>query len=254
MPRFVYATAILPGKTELVRHAYQQKQLNTEGQKEEEYWNLIGLEGWQAWIHHAPRADYFIHAPETKNLESLFHALQDQIEAGNALAEWLRDFYLDVTGKDYSHTSATPDLELMFTSEITTPAPQQGTVVSRGFVYPLIPAKVTAHREFWRQCQGEYRYRIQDANREQGIIKDTRYLQKTPHQDFLVTYQELISSDQERDEKRSEAQASPASKWMSDVLKEHTGLTVKQLEPAVESLTRQPRATIDQWRPLAYSS
>jgi len=142
----------------------------------------------------------------------------------------------------------------MFTSEIPTPAPQQGSVISRGFVYPLIPAKVSAHREFWRQCQGEYRYRIQDANREQGIVKDTRYLQKTPHQDFLVTYQELIAPEGEEASHRDTSQTSPASKWMLDVLREHTGLTAKQLEPEVESLTPQPRATIDQWRPLAHST
>jgi len=35
MPRFVYATAILPGKTDLVRQVYQQKQLHPELEKGE---------------------------------------------------------------------------------------------------------------------------------------------------------------------------------------------------------------------------
>ncbi len=250
MPRFLYASPILPGKTELVRQVYAQKREHPEFEKNAQNFNtLIGLDRWQCWLQHTPTRDYFIHCIETRSLEELFAKLQEQIQSGHPQAQWLRDFYLDAFGKDYAHPSAVPDIEPLFNMEIPSQDIEQGDIFSRGFVYPLRPNKVQEHREFCRQAQGEYRMRMHDACRQFQITKVNRFLHKTPHQDYLVLYQEYIPFTPEQDEQAQKARKNnPSWQWLSDILIAHTGLTLEQLEPKIEALTKQPIAAINQWR------
>lgn len=250
MPRFLYASPILPGKTELVRQVYAQKREHPEFEKNAPSFNaLIGLDSWQSWLQCTPNRDYFIHAIETRDLEEMFSKLQDQIQAGHSQAQWIRDFYLDVFGKDYSHSSAVPEIEPLIQLDIPMPEIEQGDIYSRGFVYPLRPNKVQDHREFSRQAQGEYRMRIEDACRQFQITKTNRFLHKTPHQDYVVIYQEYVPFTPEQElQAQKIRKTNPSWLWLSDILMAHTGLTIDQLEPKVEPLTRQPIATINAWR------
>ncbi len=243
MPRFLYASPILPGKTDLVRQVYAHKKEHPELDQETQQFNtLIGLEGWQAWLQRTPTRDYFIHGIETKSLEELFYRLQDQIQSGHHRAQWLRDFYLDVFGKDYGHHTAIPEVETLFSMDIPTlNAGASKEIYSRGFTYPIRPNKVHEHREFSRQCAGEYRYRLHDACRLFGITKTARYLQKTPHQDYLVIYQEYEKLTPEQEKNLPSTLANHQSwQWLGNILSAHTGLSMDKLEPNIEPLTRQP--------------
>lgn len=242
MPKFLYASPVLPGKTELIRQVYAHKKEHPELDKETLQFNqLIGLDSWQAWLHRTPTRDFFIHGIEATSLEEFFNHLQEQIQAGHTRALWLRDFYLDVFGKDYAHYSAIPDVETLYSMEVPqAPGTDQSEIYSRGFVYPVRPNKVHEHREFCRQCVGEYRYRWQEACRQFGIVRAAKYLQKTPHQDYIVIYQERVPLTAEQEERLKSGPTNPSWQWLSSVLSAHTGIPQAQLEPKIEPLTRQP--------------
>lgn len=254
MPRFVYTNPILPGKSDLVKHVYAHKREHPDLDQETQKFNqLIGVTSWQAWLQHTPSRDFFLHGFECRSLEEMFNKLQDQIEAGHPRALWLRNFYLDITGKDYSHFTAMPDLEPLVSTELSLVNFQNAEIHSRAFSWPLRPNKVYEHREFCRQCAGEYRYRIQDALRQFGIIKSIRYLQKTPNQDYVVVYQEYFARTPEQEQELREAeQTNPSWQWLSSILTAHTGLDQGQLTPEVLQLTRQPvnilAAAVNPWR------
>ncbi|MDP1835170.1 MAG: hypothetical protein Q8K75_04490 [Chlamydiales bacterium] len=254
MPRFVYASPILPGKSELVRHVYAHMKEHPELDRDTQQFNqLVGLDSWQSWLQKTPSRDYFIHAMEAKSVEDLFNKLQEQILPGHPRAQWLRDFYLDILGKDYAHYSAMPDIELLIDIDIPIMHADQSEIQSRAFVWPIRPNRLHDHREFCRQCAGEYRYRVHDALRQFGITKSVRYLQKTSHQDYLVVYQELLVRTPELEvQMRKADQSNPSWLWLSSVLSAHTGLTSEQLTPQVTSLTRQPisvpTAVVNPWR------
>ncbi len=242
MPRFVYASPILPGKTDLLRQVLIQKRERPELEKDSEGFNeLIGLEKWQGWLQRTPGRDYLIHSLDTISLEELFSKLHDQIKVGNPRAQWLRDLYLDTLGKDYAHSSAMPELELLFSTDIPTQDLEQGEVLSQAFLYPLRPNKTMEHREFCRQCIGEYRFRYQDAARQFGITRASRYLQKAPHQDYLLIYHEHVPFTLEQENQASKArEQNPSWQWLASHLMAHTGLTMEQLKPDLEPLSAQP--------------
>ncbi len=253
MPRYVYASQILPGKADLVTQVYRQKREHPElVQEGDGFRQAIGLTGWDSWIHHSHRGDFFIHGLECNDLEELFTNLQQQIHEGHPRALWLKDFYLDILGKDYSHPSATPEVEPVLNLDIPGELNQQRPIVSRGFVYPLLPTKVNEHREFCRQCAGEHRMRVQDSCQQFGIVKHQKYIQKTPHQDYVVIYQEKVAWTPEEEKQVSEkAEQNPSWRWVSDVLRKHTGLKQEQLNPRVEPLCRTTPQQVNDWRPLA---
>lgn len=72
----------------------------------------MGLGGWQAWLQHTPQKDYFVQCVETDDFGELFARFQEQIEARQPRAVWLRDFYLAVVGKDFNHQSTAPSISL----------------------------------------------------------------------------------------------------------------------------------------------
>ncbi len=106
MPKFVYASPILPGRTDLLRQIFTQKRERSELDRDTESFNAaIGLQRWQGWLQKTPDRDYLIHSIDTVNLEEMFSKLQEQIKLGHPRARWLRDLYLDTLGKDYAHPS-----------------------------------------------------------------------------------------------------------------------------------------------------
>jgi hypothetical protein len=256
MPKFVYASPVLPGKTHLIEQVYAYKAAHPDQDSTSRDLNsAIGLEGCQAWLQRTSTRDFFIHGIETRNLEELFSRLQEQIHIGQSKAQWLRDFYLDIFGKDYSHPTATPDLEQLISIDNPSGTIAQPHAFTRGFVFPVRPNKVHDHREFSRQCMGEYRFRLLDTCRQFGITKLVHYLQKTPHQDYLVCYEERDVLTPEQEQKLTAARAtSPSWQWFSSVLSAHTGVSVQNLEPRIEPLTIQPILVVSPLKALALSS
>lgn len=255
MPKFVYASPVLPGKTHLIEQVYAYKTEHPDRDDSSLTFNeLIGLDGWQAWLQRTSTRDFFIHGIETRNIEELFSRLQDQIQLGHPKAQWLRDFYLDVFGKDFSHPTATPDLESLISVDVPNNSSLPGHVYTRGFVFPIRPNKAFDHREFSRQCMGEFRFRVLDTCNQFGITKLTHYLQKTPHQDYLVCYEERAVLTPEEEHKLAQKRSTnPSWQWFSSVLSAHTGVAVQNLEPKIIALTTQPILATSHPRTPAFS-
>lgn len=236
MPRLVYASAILPGKLEYVRLVYKQKRESTGNETEhDDFFKAIGLKGWRCWLQTIRNRPFFIHCLETPNFDYLFDALIEQIEMGHPKAVWIRDFYLESLGKDYTDITAKPILEPLFDMEIDT-FDHSDPTIAEGYIYPLIPNRASLHREFNRQLLGEYRVRVQDACYKQRITRLTHWLQKTPMQDFIITYRERKRTNHPVDTLKL-ANENTSYKWFSEQLCDHSGLSLEELEPKLEYLT-----------------
>lgn len=236
MTRFVYASAILPGKVDYVRLAYQKKNENPQQhESDESFRQAIGLEGWKAWIQEIRQRHFFIHCIETSNFDKLFDSLIDQIEQSkHPKANWIHEFYLDVLGKDYRDITAKPHLEPLFDMEID-PFNDGIPTVAEGYMYPLIPNRVAAHREFNHQLMGEFRVRVQEAYRPFGVKRLSHWIQKTPMQDFVVVYRERKQLSHKPSPKEVAA-TNQAYRWITENFIDHTGITLDELEPVVEPL------------------
>lgn len=252
MTKFVYASPLIAGKSSVVRQIYKQKRENPILQGDEDgYMKALGLQNWQAWLQKTQFGDFFIHHLETDQLDALFTRLHTLIEQEHPNALWLRDFYLEVLGRDYSDRSAAPTLLPLVEIELFEPLPDHGEIISQGFLLPLLPKKIDAYREFARQIMGEHKGRLQEACRHLHITRWNAYLQKSLARDYIVVYREKIILPQEHAKRPHEVRAAnPAYQWISNQLMSLTGLAFDQLEPSLEYLTPQPLATLNHRIPL----
>ncbi len=95
------------------------------------------------------------------------------------------------------------------------------------------------HREFCRQCIGEYRFRYQDAARQLASLKHVVFT-KTPHQDYLIVYHEQVPLPAEIVLVITAREQNPSWQWLASQLMAHTGLTREHLKPDLEALSPQP--------------
>lgn len=249
MTKFVYASPIISEKSQVVRYVYRQKRENPQlAGDDAAFQKALGIERWQAWLQKSSRGDYFIHYLETENLDKLFARLKHMIQEEKPRAIWLRDFYLEVLGRDYSDLSAMPNLVQLFDTALEDTLPERGEIVGQGFVLPLLPKKLDAYKEFCRQIRGEHLGRVQESCRQFHITKMSLFLQKSITHDYIVTYRERVLVAQEQAKRPHEVRASNAAyQWLTNQLMDLTGLPFDQLEPHLEYLTPQPLATLHQW-------
>lgn len=248
MPKFVYASPLIAEKSSVVRYVYRQKRENPQMVGDETSFRLaLGLEGWQAWLQKTPQGDFFVHYLETDQLDKVFTRIHTLIQQEYPKALWLRDFYLEVLGRDYSDPSAAPTLLQLADMEAAGPFPDRGEIVSQGYLLPLLPKKIDAYREFCRQIMGEHRGRYQESLYHLHITKTSLYLQRSLAHDHIIVYREKILLPQEYARRPHEVRAAnPSYQWVSNQLMNLTGLAFDQLEPNLEYLTPQPLATIHQ--------
>lgn len=252
MPKFIYANPIIPGKAQVLRYVYRQKRENPQLVHDEvSFRQALGLEECQSWLQKTQRGDFFIHYLETSGLEVFFNNLQSLIKQEHPKALWLRDFLLEVLGRDYNDLSAIPRLVQLFELTLTDPIPMRGEIISQGYLFPLLPKKLDAYREFCRQISGEHKARIEEACRHLHISKMSAFLQSAIGHDYIVIYREKVLLPQEQATRPHEVRASsPAYQWISNQLMELTGLTFDQLEPNIEYLSPQPLVSFHQ-RPFS---
>lgn len=242
MSKFAYVSPLIAEKANVVRYVFQQKRDNPKLVGDEsEYRRAMGIDNFQAWLQKSDRGLFFVHYLETDQLENLSGRLKMLIQKEDPKALWLRDFYLEVLGRDYTDPSAIPTLLSLTDLEVPEPLSERGEIISQGYMLPLLPKKIDAYREFCRQVNGEHRGRMQEACRQFHITKWMSFLQKTFAHDYMVFYREKVLLPQEQAKRPHEARASsPAYQWLSNQLIELSGLPFDALEPKIEYLTSQP--------------
>lgn len=245
MPKFVYASPIIPDKAHVVRYVYQQKRDNPQLVGDEAtYREAMKIEGFQAWLQKSERGTFFIHCLDTDSLDNVTTRLKELIQQENPIAVWLRDFYLEVLGRDYTDPSAMPTLFSLTDIEIPESFQERGEIIGQGYLLPLLPKKVDAYRELCRQINGEHQSRMAEACRQFQITKWMSFLQKCYGNDYIVIYREKVLLPQENAKRPHEARASsPAFQWLSNQLMGLSGLAFDALEPTIEYLTPQPLVT-----------
>lgn len=241
MPKFLYASAILPGKSELVRQIFRRQNESGTSPWDRGLSEAIGLEGWQVWLQRTSRRDYFVHSVETANFLDLFAGFQEQVEKRNPQALWVRDFYLTTLGKDFGHHSAAPHISSSLTMDLTLST--QRELYSEGYVLPLLPEKLPSYLEFCRQANGEYLYRFQEAYQRLGVGHVSYFLQRTPSQSLLIVYQKGVRLLPEHHHRmmREIREQFPACQWLYNCLTTLTGLPAEALQPETELLSQSPQ-------------
>lgn len=247
MPKFVFSSPIIVGKSDVVRYVYRKRRENPQlVGNEGDFHQKLGVTEWQTWLQKTPRGHFFIQSLQIESLNQLFSSLQTLIRQEDPKALWLRDFYLEILGRDYTDPSAAPTLLPLFQWDLELPYyHERGEIISQGYLLPLLPKKIDAYREFCRQISGEHRGRIEETCRQFSIGKVAFSLQKTLAYDYIMIYREKALLPQELAKRPHEIRASsPAYQWVSNQLMDLSGLPFDQLEPQLESLSPQPLSAL----------
>ncbi len=235
MGRFCYCSSILPGKADQVREHWKNKPKNTDPQEEEQFWNHLGMTGFESWLQQTPHGDFMIHCLEGKSLGQIFKGLREQIADGNQIALSLQSFYLNVLGKDYALLDVEPKIELL--SDIELPRPS--SFMKRSFFFPLLPHKEAAHRRFRQEIMGRKRARHEAFMKAFGVSRLSTYLQSVGDTKYIVIYTENhINTPSKSLERLDAGKNSPEWQENSKELMDHTGLSYEELSPDVEWLTQ----------------
>ena len=240
MPRYVYASPIVLGKTDWIKQVCQERTAReyesaSERQKRE-FWQFLGIDKWTAWLQHTDQGDYFIHCIEGDSSDRISAGLRKKIEEQHPVGLWIRDFYLEGLGKDYQDPSAQPQLEQILDLDVDCEITKNSEIVSRGFCFPLLPGKTAAHVEFCRACMEEKRELFESSLRSFGIRKISKYLQRAERQDYVVYYQELdVTRSREFQLQRPHETFAPFC-WVSEMLTDHTGMDYDARCPRLEFL------------------
>lgn len=238
MGRFCYCTKILPGKTDLVRTRWKNKDKSVEELRAlDSFWMPLKMTGFEAWLQQTPQGDFLIHCLEGESLQQIFKGLREQIALGNTIAVKLRDFYQEVLGKNYSLPEIEPHIESMLDISLPTSSP----FVKRGFFYPLLSDQEEGYRHFRKEAMGEKRGRHEASMRAFGVSRLSTWLQKTPEGNLIVVYTERHAETPTSSTARL-GQGEGSQEWqeIASNLMRHTGLKLDELSPDVEWLT-QPK-------------
>lgn len=234
MGRFVYASPVLPGKTDAIRehNRHKGKQVHDAAFQEAEdaFWGVLGLTGWNCWLQKIGESHYHIHCLEGVSLSRIFSGLRSLITEKNPMACKLHAYYQNVLGKDYRDPSAQPQLEQLIDVVVDTASPVQFCC---GYAYPLLPGKTEAHREYTLALDPQV---MAEALRPWGYRRLVKWLQRTPHGDFLVYYRESTVPLEEHKRQFQRALQSSSLHRGFEALERDTGLTRESLDPSIEFL------------------
>jgi len=223
MGRFCYCSKVLPGKVDVIRNRKANKKTHVED--EGPFWQALGMTGFASWL----QGDHMIHCLEGESLEKVFTGLREQIQKGNKVALDLHAFYLDAFGKDYRSVEVEPKIECLLDLSVPNKPPAS---VKKGFFYPLLPHKEQDHRRFRLESSGKKKERHLASMAAFGVYKLTSWLQTTPQGKYIVCYSER----EHLDHAANKGLNSPEWQEIAKELIDQTGLSAKDLSPAVEWL------------------
>lgn len=249
MSRFVFVNTILPGKTQQVKEMFQtirDKDNNGIELEERTYaQNIMGVTSWNSWIQHTPTGDLMIQCYQGSCPEAVFAALREGIQEGYPLALRKRTFHLEVTGEDLADPTTTPKITEMLSLEFPKTKWSCDEYFCIGFAWPLLKGKTEAHEEFCNQEKNENFDKLASFLKPYEITTFMKFIQKTPEQDYIVYYFEFPkdiytkifgSSNKILTTGNNDPSSNKEWPWISKALKEHTGLSGKQLFPDLESV------------------
>lgn len=231
MSRFLYVSPVVPGKTKEVRYHYQKEENEEE---RDAFWKQLGMTDFDCWLQHHHGLDYLVHCLEGESLERIFRGLRNEIARGNPIAKKLHAYYLNVLGKDYSSPKVIPDIELVFDMEF--PIEEGKECYQRGFMFPLLPDQVHAHKEHCQLMMDGERSVIQDSCTTFGLARMTKWIQRTLVCYYIVVYQETTFHPAETPKRDGLMTASNSYQTISKSLMSHTGLSYENLSPNMEWL------------------
>ena len=193
MARFGYLSKILPGKADIVREHWKNKQvtkdLTTQAQAAEiSFWTHLAMPGFESWLQPNPQGNFMIHCLEGDSLEKIFKGLREKITEKNPIALGLQSFYLNVFGKDYSLPEAKPRIECVQDTIVSSITPEK--VLKKAFFFPLLKHKEKEHRQFRKEAMGEKRERHEASMRAFGVSRLTVWLQEDALGKNMIVYTE----------------------------------------------------------------
>ena len=239
MERVCYCSKILPGKSDVVREHWKRKEKHKSAEMqaaEVQFWNKLKMTGFESWLQPTSQGDYMIHCLEGGSHKEIFKRLRGQMASCNLIALNLRDFYLDVLGKDYMHSESEPLIQSLLSISL----PTTSSFIKRAFFYPLLPHKEADHLRFRQEAMGEKRGRHEAMMRAFGVSHLSTWLQNSPQGKYIVVYTERdIATPMTSEARLQQGDASVAWNEIAAELTEHSGLNHSELSPDVEWLTQK---------------
>lgn len=242
MARFCYCSKILPGKETVVKKHWEKnkEKAGPNSEKyEEEFWEAIGMTGFESWLQETSEGSFYIHCLEGQSLERIFTELPRQIGKKNPCALKLQSFYQEALGKDYRDSQSKPQIEPAF--DLSLPQKKE-TLEKKGFVYPLLLEKESDYRKFCQESMGSKRRRHEAFMEAFDVFRLSTWIQTIEEKRYIVVYserKEFIGTPEVR-----LARGEECLEWLeiAQNLREFTGLSYLELSPDVIWLTREEDA------------
>lgn len=92
--------------------------------------------------------------------------------------------------------------------------------------FPVLPGKTEAGKEFAKAVMGPRRKEFEEQLKKGGTTKESWFLQKTPHGDFVVVYFE--AADVEKSFEFLSKSQDPFTRWFRDQAKAVTGVDLQE--------------------------
>jgi hypothetical protein len=93
-------------------------------------------------------------------------------------------------------------------------------------VFPLLPGKTEAGREFAKACMGPRRAEFAEALKRHRVTKESWFLQKTPKGDLVIVHFE--ADDLEKTFEALAKSKAPFEVWFKQQVKSVTGVDLEQ--------------------------
>lgn len=238
MSRWCYCSQVLSGKIDQIREHWKNKTIQRDvynPEDEDKFWKHLKMTGFDSWLQSTSNGDFMIHYLEGESLKHIFNGLREQILVRNDIALRLQNFYLDVLGKDYSRLEAEPHIETLLNISL----PSSADYIKRAFLYPLLPDKEEAHKQFRKEAMGEKREQHEAMMRTFGISHLSSWLQTTSKGKYIIVYTERhINTPLTSTSRLKQGHDSMEWQEIASNLMNHTGLKLEELSPDVEWLTQ----------------
>jgi hypothetical protein len=103
-------------------------------------------------------------------------------------------------------------------------------------VFPLLPGKTEAGREFAKACMGPRRAEFAEALKAEGTTKESWFLQKTPKGDMVIVHFE--AENVQKSFENLAKSKTPFRVWFKQQVKSVTGVDLEQpsTEPPPEEI------------------
>ena len=197
-----YCTPIPTGHfQQMLEHWSNRVGTDKTAEIEHEFWDLVGLESFQAWVQHCPSQDFYIHALHGADFGTIRRNLAQLIEKGYKPALGLHRYYLESLGVDYADLDSLPILEEAASYDSDALAEHE-PVCRQAYRLPLQPEMVDAHRAF---CQSSNADDSRAETFERLQLKSYRqFIQTGPLGTHIISYAESLLTSKEWNQARQQ--------------------------------------------------